>query len=42
MPLEGEFRNLFHHSNGRMSGDRNLFSLDASLAIPMRVFRFKV
>jgi hypothetical protein len=28
-------------SIGRMPSDRNLFSLDASLAIPMRVLRFK-
>jgi hypothetical protein len=34
MPLEGEFRNLCHRSIGRMPGDHNLLSFDASLAIP--------
>jgi hypothetical protein len=42
MPLEGEIRNLCHRSTGRMPGDRNLLSLDASLAILMRVLRFEV
>jgi hypothetical protein len=42
MPLEGEFGNLCHRSIGRMPGDRNLLSLDASLAIPTRVLRFEV
>jgi hypothetical protein len=42
MPLEGEFGNLCHHSIGRMPDDRNLLSLDASLAIPTRVLRFEV
>jgi hypothetical protein len=42
MPLEGEIRNLCHRSIGRMPGDRNLLSLDASLAIPMRVLHFEV
>jgi hypothetical protein len=42
MPLEGEIGNLCHHSIGRMPGDRNLLSLDASLAIPTRVLRFEV
>jgi hypothetical protein len=42
MPLKGEFGNLCHHSIGRMPGDRNLLSLDASLAIPTRVLRFEV
>jgi hypothetical protein len=42
MPLEGEFRNLCHRSIGRMPGDRNLLSLDASLAIPTRVLCFEV
>jgi hypothetical protein len=41
MPLEGEFGNLCHRSIGRMPGDRNLLSLDASLAIPTRVLRFE-
>jgi hypothetical protein len=41
MPLEGEFGNLCHRSIGRMPGDRNLLSLDASLAIPTHVFRFE-
>jgi hypothetical protein len=30
MPLEGEIGNLCHRSIGRMPGDRNLLSLDAS------------
>jgi hypothetical protein len=42
MPLEGEIGNLCHRSIRRMPGDRNLLSLDASLAIPTRVLRFKV
>jgi hypothetical protein len=42
MPLEGEIENLCHRSIGRMLGDRNLLSLDASLAIPTRVLRFEV
>jgi hypothetical protein len=42
MALEGEFGNLCHRSIGRMPGDRNLLSLDASLAIPTRVLRFEV
>jgi hypothetical protein len=42
MPLEGEIGNLCHCSIGRMPGDRNLLSLDASLAIPTRVLRFEV
>jgi hypothetical protein len=41
MHLEGEIGNIFHHSIGRMPGDRNLLSLDASLAIPTRVLRFE-
>jgi hypothetical protein len=41
MPLEGEIRNLCHRSIRRMPGDRNLLSLDASLAIPTRVLRFE-
>jgi hypothetical protein len=41
MPLEGENENLCHHSIGRMLSDRSLLSLDASLAIPTRVLRFK-
>jgi hypothetical protein len=40
MPLVGEFGNLCHRSIGRMPDDRNLLSLDASLAIPTRVLRF--
>jgi hypothetical protein len=36
MPLEGEFGNLCHRSIGRMPGNCNLLSLDASLAIPTR------
>jgi hypothetical protein len=42
MPLEGEIENLCHRSIGRMLGNRNLLSLDASLAIPMRVLRLEV
>jgi hypothetical protein len=42
MPLEGEIRNVCHRSIERMPGDRNLLSLDASLAIPTRVLRFEV
>jgi hypothetical protein len=42
MPLEGEIGNLCHRSIGRIPGDRNLLSLNASLAILMRVLRFKV
>jgi hypothetical protein len=42
MPLEGEIGNLCYRSIGRMPGDRNLLSLDASLMIPMRVLRFEV
>jgi hypothetical protein len=41
MPLKGEIRNLCRRSIGRMPGDRNLLSLDASLAIPT-VLRFEV
>jgi hypothetical protein len=41
MPLEGEIGNLCHRSIGRMLGDRNLLSLDASLMIPTRVLRFE-
>jgi hypothetical protein len=42
MPLEGEIGNLCHRSIGRMPGDRNLLSLDASHAIPTRVLRIEV
>jgi hypothetical protein len=42
MPLEGEIGNLCHRSIGRMPGDHNLLSLDASLAIPTCVIRFEV
>jgi hypothetical protein len=42
MPLEGEFGNLCHRSIGRMPGDRNLLSLESSLAIPTLVLRFEV
>jgi hypothetical protein len=41
MPLEGEFRNFCHRSIGRMPGDRNMLSLDASLAIPTRFLCFE-
>jgi hypothetical protein len=40
-PLKGGFRRLDAFSIGRMPGDRNLLSLDASLAIGTRVLRFK-
>jgi hypothetical protein len=42
MPLEGEFGNICHHSIGGCPATANLLSLDASLAIPMRVLRFEV
>jgi hypothetical protein len=42
MPLEGEIESICHCSIGRMPGDRNLLSLDASLAIPMPVLCFEV
>jgi hypothetical protein len=42
MSLEGKIRNLCHRSIGRMPGDRNLLSLDPSLAIPMCILRFEV
>jgi hypothetical protein len=41
MPLKGEFGSLQIFFIGRMPGDRNLLSLDASLAIPTRVLRFE-
>jgi hypothetical protein len=41
MPLEGSIGSLQVFSIGRMSCDRNLLSLDASLAIPTRVLRFE-
>jgi hypothetical protein len=41
MPLEGGFGNLRNIFIGRMPGDRNMLSLDASLAIPTRVLRFE-
>jgi hypothetical protein len=40
-PLKGGFGNLQAFSIGRMTGDRNLLSLDANLAIPTRVLRFE-
>jgi hypothetical protein len=39
--LKGDFGSLCHRSIGRMPGDRNLLSLDASLAIPTRVLSFE-
>jgi hypothetical protein len=42
MPLEGEIGNLCYRPIGRMPSDRNLLSLDASLAIPTHVLRFEV
>jgi hypothetical protein len=41
MPLEGEIGKLCHHSIGRMPGDRNLLSLDASITIPTRVLCYE-
>jgi hypothetical protein len=41
MPLKGEFGSLQIFFIGRMPGDRNLLSLDASLAIPTHVLRFE-
>jgi hypothetical protein len=41
MPLQGGFGNLQAFSIGRMPGDRNLLSLDASLVIPTRVLHFE-
>jgi hypothetical protein len=41
MPLEGEIRKVCHCSIGWMAGDRNLLSLDASLAIPTCVLCFE-
>jgi hypothetical protein len=40
-PLKSGFGSLCHRSIGRMLGDRNLLSLDASLAIPTYVLRFE-
>jgi hypothetical protein len=40
-PLKGGLGSLCHRSIGRMPGDRNLLSLDASLAIPTRVLCFE-
>jgi hypothetical protein len=42
MTLEGEIKNICHRSIGRIPDDRNLLSLDASLAIPTRVLCFEV
>jgi hypothetical protein len=39
-PLKGGFGSPQVFSIGRMPGDRNLLSLDASLAIPTHVLRF--
>jgi hypothetical protein len=41
MPLKGEFGSLQIIFIRQMPGDRNLLSLDASLAIPTRVLRFE-
>jgi hypothetical protein len=41
MPLKGEFGTIQIFSIGRMPSDRNLLSLDASLAIPTCVLRFE-
>jgi hypothetical protein len=40
-PLKGGFGNLRNFFIGWMPGDRNVLSLDASLAIPTRVLRFE-
>jgi hypothetical protein len=40
-PLKGRFGSLRNFFIGRMPGDRNLLSLDASLAFPTRVLRFE-
>jgi hypothetical protein len=40
-PLKGGFGRLEALSIGRMPGNRNLLSLDVSLAIPTRVLRFE-
>jgi hypothetical protein len=40
-PRKGGFGSLQAFSIGRMPDDRNLLSLDASLAIPTRVLRFE-
>jgi hypothetical protein len=41
-PLKGSFGSSQAFYIGRMSSDRNLLSLDASLVIPTRILRFKV
>jgi hypothetical protein len=41
MPLKAGFGNLRNIFIGRMPGDRNLLSFDASLEIPTRVLRFE-
>jgi hypothetical protein len=41
MPLKGGFGSLRNIFIGRMPGDRNLLSFDASLAIPTRVLHFE-
>jgi hypothetical protein len=40
-PLKGGFGSLQAFSIGQMPSDRNLLSLDASLAIPTRVLHFE-
>jgi hypothetical protein len=40
-PLKGGFGRVEAFSIGRMPGDRNLLSLDASLVIPTRALRFE-
>jgi hypothetical protein len=40
-PLKGGFGSLRNFFIGRMPGDRNLLSLDASIAILTRVLRFE-
>jgi hypothetical protein len=40
-PTKGTLGNCLRNTIGRMPGDRNLLSLDASLVIPTRVLRFE-
>jgi hypothetical protein len=40
-PTKGTLGNCLRNTIGQMPGDRNLLSLDASLAIPTRVLRFE-
>jgi hypothetical protein len=40
-PTKGTLRNCLRNTIGRKPDDRNLLSLDVSLAIPTRVLRFE-